>query len=234
MQTNQVPRHLSRSSQEWCLPDLEPSAVESYAVRITGAGVQHSAYTVFLASVTQLRLVSEDHAVAILFSNCWEAELQFTAGATREHSLAHSVLLHSGEREDIAAAYRAGIRVFVFSGEDLSALLQAIAKAAIGEPYVSPASACQIMAGLCVSSPVPPQTDEETLVLRLTDRQAEIAGLAAAGMATKQIARALMLSEAGVKYHLGRIFETLGIARREQLRGFRPYLQRDGFPCPVR
>jgi DNA-binding CsgD family transcriptional regulator len=49
---------------------------------------------------------------------------------------------------------------------------------------------------------------------RLTDREQEILGRLSEGLGNREIARALFISEATVKTHLGRIYDKLGVDTR--------------------
>jgi DNA-binding NarL/FixJ family response regulator len=49
---------------------------------------------------------------------------------------------------------------------------------------------------------------------RLTSRETEVLRLASTGMANKQIARALGITERTVKVHLGNVFRRIGVADR--------------------
>jgi RNA polymerase sigma factor (sigma-70 family) len=61
----------------------------------------------------------------------------------------------------------------------------------------------------------------------LTERQCEIALLAAEGLSNKEIARRLGLSENTVKYQLHRIYHQIGIRKRTALAGL-VYMSRRG------
>jgi DNA-binding NarL/FixJ family response regulator len=66
--------------------------------------------------------------------------------------------------------------------------------------------------------PLRQKSNEETMMHReLNDREREIARLAAAGMTNPEIAKQLHMSLGNVKYHLGRVFEKLGVRRRAEL-----------------
>ncbi|OZB88486.1 MAG: hypothetical protein B7X41_07930 [Microbacterium sp. 14-71-5] len=56
---------------------------------------------------------------------------------------------------------------------------------------------------------------------RLTAREREIAGLAAAGLSSRAIADRLTLSVRTVDSHLSRVFAKLGVTSRAQLRDLR-------------
>lgn len=59
-----------------------------------------------------------------------------------------------------------------------------------------------------------PQSDERPLVETLTARELQVLTLLADGLANKQIARALSLSEETIKFHLASIFGKLGASNR--------------------
>jgi len=58
-----------------------------------------------------------------------------------------------------------------------------------------------------------------TLPYGLTEREMEVATLAAKGMSNKEIASKLFITEATVKFHLRTVFAKLGIDRRSKLAG---------------
>jgi DNA-binding NarL/FixJ family response regulator len=64
------------------------------------------------------------------------------------------------------------------------------------------------VAGALLPSRVPPAAQ------RLSDRERDVLRLVAEGMANKQIARVLGISESTVKAHLGSIFRHLGVTDR--------------------
>jgi DNA-binding NarL/FixJ family response regulator len=64
------------------------------------------------------------------------------------------------------------------------------------------------VAGALLPSRTPP------VAARLSEREREVLRLVASGMANKQIARALGISESTVKAHLGNIFRHIGVADR--------------------
>lgn len=54
-------------------------------------------------------------------------------------------------------------------------------------------------------------------VVALTPREREVASMAAAGIASREIATRLFLSVRTVNNHLQRVYSKLGIARRQEL-----------------
>jgi DNA-binding NarL/FixJ family response regulator len=93
------------------------------------------------------------------------------------------------------------------SAEDLSAAVHALAE---GLLVGSPALLGSLLAGdLAVQS-----TEDDRLLESLTEREAEVLQLLAQGLANKQIAAALGISEHTVKFHASAIFAKLGAASR--------------------
>ena len=81
--------------------------------------------------------------------------------------------------------------------------------------------------GLCVGSPpllrdllehhaLPVLGEAEQIVDRLTERERQVLQLAAEGLANKQIAAALEISENTVKFHLSSLYTKLGVTSRTE------------------
>ncbi len=89
------------------------------------------------------------------------------------------------------------------------------------EPDVIVAAVREVMDG---GSPLDPKAARVLLESRrtaptahgLTERELEVLGLVRDGLANKQIARRLLISERTVKSHLTRIFQRLGVTDRTQ------------------
>ncbi len=64
--------------------------------------------------------------------------------------------------------------------------------------------------------PPPPVDDDELLLESLTPRERTVLGLVADGMANRDIARALDISEHTVKFHLASVFGKLGASSRTE------------------
>lgn len=62
-------------------------------------------------------------------------------------------------------------------------------------------------------------SESDVLPYGLTEREMEVATIAAKGMSNKEIASALYITEATVKFHLRTVFSKLGIDRRSKLAG---------------
>jgi DNA-binding CsgD family transcriptional regulator len=70
----------------------------------------------------------------------------------------------------------------------------------------------------CASGPTVAAGPDDVLAARgLTPRECDVAKLAATGATNAQIARALRLSDATVKTHLGRVYQKLGLRGRTRL-----------------
>ncbi|NGO79785.1 response regulator transcription factor [Streptomyces sp. YC504] len=103
---------------------------------------------------------------------------------------------------DITRAIGAGATGYLLKAERPEELFSAIHAAAQGRTTLSPPVASIVMARM--RSPQP----------TLTERELEILGQLAQGLGNRDIARALFISEATVKTHLGRIYDKLGVDTR--------------------
>ncbi|MFH8789979.1 response regulator [Streptomyces roseoverticillatus] len=104
---------------------------------------------------------------------------------------------------DITRAIEAGATGYLLKAERPEELFSAIRAAAEGRTTLSPPVASRVMArarGAARPS--------------LTDRERDILGQLARGVGNREIARALFISEATVKTHLGRIYDKLGVDTR--------------------
>ncbi|WP_030176708.1 response regulator [Streptomyces sp. NRRL S-813] len=103
---------------------------------------------------------------------------------------------------DITRAIEAGATGYLLKAERPEELFTAIHSAAAGRTTLSAPVAHRVMARM--RSPRP----------GLTDRECDILGQLARGLTNRDIAKALFLSEATVKTHLGRIYDKLGVDTR--------------------
>ncbi|MFM9368188.1 response regulator [Streptomyces sp. Da 82-17] len=103
---------------------------------------------------------------------------------------------------DITRAIEAGATGYLLKAERPDELFAAIHAAAQGRTTLSPPVASRVMARM--RSPQP----------TLTDRELDILGQLAHGLGNRDIAKALFISEATVKTHLGRIYDKLGVDTR--------------------
>ncbi|WP_329614725.1 response regulator transcription factor [Streptomyces brevispora] len=103
---------------------------------------------------------------------------------------------------DITRAIEAGATGYLLKAERPEELFAAIRSAAQGRTTLSPPVASRVMARM--RRPLP----------TLTDRERDILGQLSRGLGNRDIARALFISEATVKTHLGRIYDKLGVDTR--------------------
>ncbi|WP_436845025.1 response regulator [Streptomyces roseoverticillatus] len=104
---------------------------------------------------------------------------------------------------DITRAIDAGATGYLLKAERPEELFSAIRAAAEGRTTLSPPVASRVMARA-----------RGTGRPSLTDRERDILGQLARGLGNREIARALFISEATVKTHLGRIYDKLGVDTR--------------------
>ncbi|MFJ2393811.1 response regulator [Streptomyces sp. NPDC087843] len=103
---------------------------------------------------------------------------------------------------DVTRAIGAGATGYLLKAERPEELFAAIHAAAQGRTALSAPVASRVLANL--RSPRP----------TLTDRERDILAQLAQGLGNREIARALHISEATVKTHLGRIYDKLGVDTR--------------------
>ncbi|WP_254693441.1 response regulator [Streptomyces qinglanensis] len=103
---------------------------------------------------------------------------------------------------DITRAIEAGATGYLLKAERPDELFAAIRSAAAGRTALSAPVAHRVMAHLRNPRPA------------LTDRERDILGQLSRGLSNRDIARALFVSEATVKTHLGRIYDKLGVDTR--------------------
>ena len=126
------------------------------------------------------------------------------------------VLTSYSDRDSILRALDAGARGYVLKDAEPDELLRAIRAAARGEAPLSPRAAQALVSARRESSPAP----------ALSEREREVLALVADGLANKQIAIRLGISEKTVKSHLTRIFREIGVFDRTQAA---LWAQRHGF-----
>ncbi|MBQ0851126.1 response regulator transcription factor [Streptomyces sp. BH-SS-21] len=128
-----------------------------------------------------------------------ETTRRLTGGPAAPHVL---VLTTYDTDADITRAIEAGATGYLLKAERPEELFAAIRAAAQGRTALSPPVASRVMANLRAPRAV------------LTNRERDILGQLAQGLGNRDIARALFISEATVKTHLGRIYDKLGVDTR--------------------
>ncbi len=117
------------------------------------------------------------------------------------------VLTSYSDGERIVAALDAGAMGYLLKDAEPDDILAGIRAVSRGESPIDPKAARQLLTAR--TSAAPPAPD-------LTPREAEVLALVRQGLANKQIARRLGISERTVKAHLTSVFATIGVTDRTQ------------------
>ncbi|MFE5481806.1 response regulator [Streptomyces sp. NPDC056527] len=130
--------------------------------------------------------------------------VEATRRIARSTSGVHVLVLTTYDTDaDITRAIEAGATGYLLKAERPEELFAAIHSAAQGRTTLSPPVASRVMDRMRgAAGPT------------LTDRERDILGQLAHGLGNREIARALFISEATVKTHLGRIYAKLGVDTR--------------------
>ncbi len=107
----------------------------------------------------------------------------------------------------VQAAVAAGAVGYLLKDSDPRDVVAAVRQAAAGHVPLDPRVAQALLPGSGHSSGSSPHEP-------LSPRESEVLALVAKGMANKQIARQLGISERTVKAHLGKVFRQIGVADR--------------------
>jgi DNA-binding NarL/FixJ family response regulator len=116
------------------------------------------------------------------------------------------ILTSFSDRERILAALDAGAVGYLLKDSEPEDIFQGIRAAARGESPLAPKVASTVLQARTAARPA----------ADLTKREREVLALVAAGLANKQIARRLGISEKTVKSHLTRVFSVIGVTDRTQ------------------
>ncbi|WP_338892235.1 response regulator transcription factor [Rhodococcus sovatensis] len=116
--------------------------------------------------------------------------------------------------EHVLGALRAGASGFLLKDTPPEDLISAIRSVAAGDAVVSPKVTKRLLTRFIAEESAPIQ--DPGVLDTLTDREREVLGLLATGMSNAEIARGLVLSEATVKTHVGRMLTKLGLRDRVQ------------------
>jgi DNA-binding NarL/FixJ family response regulator len=114
------------------------------------------------------------------------------------------VLTSFSDRERVKEVLGAGAIGYVLKDSEPDDLLAAVRAAARGHVPIDPRVAGALL----------PSTGGTGAVDGLSPRETEVLRLVAQGLANKQIARALGITERTVKAHLGRVFREIGVLDR--------------------
>jgi len=120
------------------------------------------------------------------------------------------VLTSFSDQERILAALDAGAIGYLLKDVDPAELVRGVRAAARGESPLHPKAARSLLSSRTESRPV------ERTNVELTPREAQVLNLLRQGLANKQIARSLGISQATVKAHLTSVFQRIGVTDRVQ------------------
>ena len=121
--------------------------------------------------------------------------------------------------EYVYAALRAGASGFLLKDAQPADLLTAIRAVAAGDAVVAPRVTRRLLSAYSHRLPVTGAAEPGRLALlqRLTAREHEVLTLVAGGLSNGEIAQRLVLSDATVKTHVGRILAKLDLRDRVQI-----------------
>jgi DNA-binding NarL/FixJ family response regulator len=119
------------------------------------------------------------------------------------------ILTSYSDGERIVAALDAGAVGYLLKDADPEDLLSGVRSVSVGESPLHPRAARELLT-YRAASPTESPADQ------LTTREREVLGLVRQGLANKQIARRLGISERTVKAHLTSVFQRLSVADRTQ------------------
>jgi DNA-binding NarL/FixJ family response regulator len=131
---------------------------------------------------------------------------------------AHIIILTTFDLDEYAhAALRAGASGFLLKDAQPADLLSAIRAVASGDAVVAPSTTRRLLATIAHQLPAPGEEHGDPRLETLTPREREVLEAVARGLSNAEIAAALVLSEATVKTHVGRILAKLELRDRVQI-----------------
>ena len=116
--------------------------------------------------------------------------------------------------QHVVDAIRAGAVGFLLKDVTSDGLLDAVQRAAAGEPVIAPAVLARMMDHFSTRPPVPPR--EPPGLAELSEREREVLALIGAGRSNSEIAGELFISMATVKTHVRHVFAKLDLRDRAQ------------------
>jgi DNA-binding NarL/FixJ family response regulator len=142
-----------------------------------------------------------------------EIDGAMVARALRDQGVPTRVVIFTSfsDRDGIVRALDAGAVGYLLKDAEPTEIHSAIRAASRGEAPLTPRAAMELLRQRQSSGPSAAGGPVD-----LTDRERQVLGLLAAGMANKQIARRLGISEKTVKGHLTNLFQRIGVSDRTQ------------------
>jgi DNA-binding NarL/FixJ family response regulator len=135
-------------------------------------------------------------------------------------SPARVIILTTFDLDEYAyAALRAGASGFLLKDAPSADLISAIRAVASGDAVVAPSTTRRLLANVVhqLPSPQPSGDISQSALTELTPREREVMLAVSRGLSNVEIAESLVLSEATVKTHVGRILAKLGLRDRVQI-----------------
>ncbi|MGO9752894.1 MAG: response regulator [Solirubrobacteraceae bacterium] len=147
--------------------------------------------------------------------------VQATAQIVESGSRSRVIILTTFDLDEYAyAALRAGASGFLLKDAPPADLISAIRAVASGDAVVAPSTTRRLLSNLAHHLPAPgqaPGSEHNPAPELLTPREREVMLAVARGLSNSEIAQALVLSEATVKTHVGRILAKLELRDRVQI-----------------
>jgi DNA-binding NarL/FixJ family response regulator len=144
--------------------------------------------------------------------------VQATRALVEGGSRAHVIILTTFDLDEYAhAALRAGASGFLLKDAPTADLLSAIRAVASGDAVVAPSTTRRLLATIARRLPVAETSAGPPELSSLTPREREVLIAVARGLSNAEIAVELVLSEATVKTHVGRILAKLELRDRVQI-----------------
>ena len=125
------------------------------------------------------------------------------------------ILTMSEEESDLFEAVRAGANGYVLKDVDGEQVAEGVRAVYSGDSLITPSMASKRLAEFALMRRRD-NGDPEAGLPKLTDREVEVLGLVARGMANREIGRQLFISENTVKNHIRNILDKLGLHSRSE------------------
>ena len=126
------------------------------------------------------------------------------------------VLSSAADRTTVLAAIAAGAAGFIPKSSPNEVLLNALRLVLAGGKYLPPEALAPVAGSASRGARAATERALSLETLGLTDRQAQVLKLLAAGKSNKLICRELDLAERTVKAHISAVFRALGVTTRTQ------------------
>ncbi len=145
--------------------------------------------------------------------------VQATRRIVSSGSRSRVIILTTFDLDEYAyAALRAGASGFLLKDAPPTDLISAIRAVDSGDAVVAPSTTRRLLANLTNRLPGPADgTDSHPALALLTPREREVMLAVSRGLSNSEIAESLVLSEATVKTHVGRILAKLELRDRVQI-----------------